>query len=732
MGLKVVEQLMEQGEYETALATIEEATSESDITSEEKLAYDVFRSNAILEIGNADSAAVIARGVLKESKKAGHKLIAISAAIAEGDAMRRMGRLTEASDLADLAEELIWEIGEIDADIRSLQLARVFRLRGVIWWAKGALDKALIDLSETQVLLQDLKGSREFAAALNNVGIVFMEKGNFRAALAHFKESLSRFIEIGNPFDRARMLNNIGEIHKFTGDIDSALRCYEEGRSWVPEHSHINFVGITYNNIGESYQLLGELHVALAYYQRAFSIFQQMSNHDNVGVVLVNIGSIHESLGALHFALSYYMQSLALMQRMGSERDIARPLHRIGAVHRQLGQTVSAKGFFTRSLEFREKTGRSLDIAECLHDLVSMLGENGQMPEAEAFLQRMEKLSEVKTDRVVGQYYRLTLAGLMKNRKRIKDMAMSQAMLSDLLEEEDLQHSLKVKAMLSLIELLIIEFRTTANLEAFEEIKELSRRLENHAKSSQSHSLLAETYLVGAQFALVESKAEKAKRLLDKAQYLANESGLRALGRRIQEQQARLKHEPEVWGDLDARGASLAERMDLAQLEETLAIMAGGHLKHQPSVTRERPVMLLLLARSGIPLYSKHFVESKSQVADDHLTAGFLAAIHSLGNDAFHASGGMTKIQQKKHTLIMYTQEPLLFCYAIKGSAFAAQERLRGFAEMLRASPTVWSALTSYVPVLSETQTYGFDNLISLVFDPLPEQEDANTSTAVT
>lgn len=718
VGLNEVRQLIERGHHKAVLAMIDEATSDANTEPEVKLAFEVLRAKALMEIGSLDDATLAAQVTANEAKKEGFQLIAVEALIEEGEALRRKGEIAEAQLIVDEAEALISEMPEMPAVTRTHRLAAIARLHGLICWDRGNLDEALSYLDQTRNLHQSLGRSRHLASALNNMGIVLLEKGKSKAALAHFEESLAIFTETGRTLDQARLLSNLGEICKFSGDVAGAISYYEESMLRIQEGGHTPQLEVAYTNLGESYQMLGELHVGIAYFRRAFAIAQQFGNQAGVALLFCNIGSIHEALGELHFALSHYMQGLVMMQRMGIEREIALPLHRIGVVHWKLGKIDSAKGYVMRSLEYREKAGRSLHIAACLHDLVSMLGDNGEMSEAEAFLQRMEELCDAQTNSPVNKYYRLTLAGFLKNKKRTKEMARAQAVLSDLLAEGELRHPLKVKAMLGLFELLLIEIRGTGNQEAFEEIKALSTRLVATAKSSRSHSLLAETYLLNAQLALIEFDTNKADRLLNKAEHLATESGLRSLSTRIRELHSRVSSSPELWNEMHSRGASLAERMESTILEETLLRMVGGSFSDQASVPREKPILLLVLAHSGIPLHVKHFVHTESATANDHLIAGFLTAMHSLSKDAFRTSGGMTHIKQNMHTLIIYANEPLLFCYAIQGSAFAAQERLRNFVEMLVSSPVVWDTLTGHVPALSESQTRGIDHIIKLAFDP--------------
>ena len=135
----------------------------------------------------------------------------------------------------------------------------------------------------------------------------------------------------------------------------------------------------------------------------------------------------------------------------------------------------------------------------------------------------------------------------------------AEEILSTIVEEEVVDHSLTVTAMIHLCDLLLFELKMTGEVEILDEVKSLTKRLFEIAKEQSSHSLLAETYVLQSKLALLEMNIEKAQNLLNQALLTAEDKGLRTLAIKIYSEKTSLDTQIEKWKHLAKQKAPLCE-----------------------------------------------------------------------------------------------------------------------------------------------------------------------------
>jgi hypothetical protein len=105
----------------------------------------------------------------------------------------------------------------------------------------------------------------------------------------------------------------------------------------------------------------------------------------------------------------------------------------------------------------------------------------------------------------------------------------------------------------------------------------------------------------------------------------------------------------------------------------------------------EEPVMLLIMAQSGLTLYSQSFEDD--QQMDDQLIGGFLTAVTSFGTEVFSGSGAIDRIQYQEYTVASKILESMMFCYMFKGQSYSAIQKLDHFMDEIQNITPVWKGL---------------------------------------
>ncbi|MCG3217398.1 MAG: hypothetical protein KAR35_00245 [Candidatus Heimdallarchaeota archaeon] len=127
-------------------------------------------------------------------------------------------------------------------------------------------------------------------------------------------------------------------------------------------------------------------------------------------------------------------------------------------------------------------------------------------------------------------------------------------------------------------------------------------------------------------------------------------------------------------------------------------------------IEQEKPVMVLLLvADSGIPVYSKKFVDN--DILDELLISGFITAINNVIQEAFSTSGSLESIKHQEYNLIFKPSDSLIFCYIFTGSTRPAINKLGSFMDEVYNTPLVWKSLTK---VSSNGRGIGYDDKLTI------------------
>ncbi|MFX0183856.1 MAG: hypothetical protein ACFE95_12300, partial [Candidatus Hodarchaeota archaeon] len=373
-----------------------------------------------------------------------------------------------------------------------------------------------------------------------------------------------------------------------------------------------------------------------------------------------------------------------------------------------------------------EGLGTNLDNSITLFNMISVETQRNLIENSENYLKKLNEINDKENNMVINQIYRLAKALVLKTSDRVVKQAEAQQLFQEIADEEIIQHEINVIAMKNLCDLLIQELRTSGQDEVLIEIKGILERLLAIAKNQQSDSLLVETYLIQSKIALLELDINSARQLLSQAQQIAEEKGLRGLAVIVSRDYDSLLSQIGQWDDFVDRDVTIGERLELAELESMVTRM----IRKKADITElseEESVLFLILGRSGMSMYSKHFISES--LLPDQLIGGFLTAINAFTQQAFSESGSIEGIKHKEYTILMKPVEPFLCCYVFKGPSYYPLQKLQNFSETLKLSDIV-------LDILAEASNIGKDvsedpavnELVSRIFLSSPEMLPESTS----
>ncbi len=582
-----VEQLIDEEDNKKALELLEKISKREGLSIEDKLACTLLESRINLKLVEREKALKKVEKIWPTIRKLENPLLILDYLIIKSNASWTMGEFDKGikavEEHLDLIAELQLKIPKNKEKRFKIRKSEFLRHGGILYWYKGDLDTSLEFHKQSLVNGEEVNNKISIADSYNNIGLVYWSKGDFDRSIEYYNRALSIFDDLGIKQKVARILTNLGIAYSQKGDLDKALEYQQRSLEIKRKLSIKRDIAISVINVGVVFQLKGELDHALDYYQKGLQLTEEIDSKPYIALALNNIGNIFDLKGDPNSAIEYFERSLKLYKELGIKEKIALLLVNIGSYCSQKGNFKEAFDNFNQSLVIYEEIGNNLGSSVVLLELVQEALEQNEQELIEEYLNKFQQINKSANIRSIDQRFRLAKALSFKvsDQARIKTKAI--VLFEQIIEEEIVDHSLTVKAMVHLSDLLIRELKQTAEIELLKEIKELVQKLQKIAEEQSSNSILAEIYRLEALLALAELDLKETKQLLQKSLVLAEEKGLESIASNIREEQNRLTEQITLWEELQNRKAPLQETLQYVRIEESIK-----KLQHEETVTSRK------------------------------------------------------------------------------------------------------------------------------------------------
>ncbi len=267
--------------------------------------------------------------------------------MARGDALRLLGRTTEAWEALDEAGKMFQMVED------------------EVGWARTRL------------------GRLHLSTMLNRVA----------DALADAEQARSIFTNFGERERLLRLDNNLGFVHNLLGNQIEALHLYQSalGIAETLGETGQQFLGVLYMNVGLAHESLGDFTQALAYYERAREIYITRNETLNLIVIELNIAYISQAQG-------HYRHALRLLYEILEQGVEQFPIE-YGAVKRDmtecylyLNRYVEARNLARELIAEYRNLGATHDTARNLLHLATAEAELNHFDAARTALEEAEPI----------------------------------------------------------------------------------------------------------------------------------------------------------------------------------------------------------------------------------------------------------------------------------------------------------------------------------------------------
>ncbi|MFX0030752.1 MAG: tetratricopeptide repeat protein [Candidatus Hermodarchaeota archaeon] len=445
---------------------------------------------------------------------------------------------------------------------------------------------------------------------------------------------------------------------------------------------------------------------SLEYLERSLSVFKRYKNLSYlIGLVLHLMGGEYMLKGEFELALKYIKNALEAIISDTFAFNVVKAtiFHGTGEIYRQLGKLDLATEYFEKCFKFCKKHNfhvTNLFTGFASYGLIQIALDRKSPDQAQKYLDRFKQLLEEKNLTEDYFLYKLATARVLKYSSRTRNRAKAEEILKELIFEHEKTKSVGYRgvpeeSILPLIELChyyIRELRLTNAMEILDDVKPLIKRLFKESERTNSYSLLAQTYLLSGMLSLLQMNLGDARRELSQAQDIAESHGLQLLARKISHEHDKLLEQLGDWENLKLRKSSIAERINLTSLDESIALIQGKRTISPPELVNEEPVLLMILAEGGVLLFSYPFLDEWKQNSD--LFGSFLSAFKSFSDEFF--SEGLDRAKFGQFIILMENVANFSLCYLFKGQTYLAKKKLTNFTDSIQKNVSIMETLVKY------------------------------------
>lgn len=432
------------------------------------------------------------------------------------------------------------------------------------------------------------------------------------------------------------------------------------------------------------YYYLGEFDKSLEYLNQCVLYAEEIDYRAEILNCNINFGLIFAFRGEVDIAIDYYNRALEIAKEMDYKFGIAQSLNNLGDLYRRQGHFDLAQETLEESLRIFKELGISgVTSIDCLFHLAL---EEGDLELAKKYLDQLKQIKN--RSKLSSMGYRVDKAIFMKTSPRAIHRGKAEEMLKQIVNGEIVDYEITIIALLHLCDLLLIELQTTGHLEIIDEFKLYIIKLLDIAEKNHSFPLLAEVYIFQARLALVTLEFNEARKLLTKAQSIADKYHINRLAAKVSIEHDELLKQLNRWEHIKESNASLGERIKLASLSEQMGRMIHSGALDIPVLEDEEPIVLVIMGKGGISYFNYSFREDWNH---EWLFSSFMSAFDTFSTEVFSES--IDRIKIGDNLILINPIDSFLVCYVIKGQSYRGLQKLHHFTQALKANKEIWTSL---------------------------------------
>jgi tetratricopeptide (TPR) repeat protein len=462
-------------------------------------------------------------------------------------------------------------------------------------------------------------------------GVFLVRQAKFDLAETKFKEAHDLCQEKGFEYDKTRVLSNMAYVAAAKGNLQEALAYQQQVLPYYKEKGYSYREADSLNNLSNYALDLGFFNEALEYLHRSEKILGETVGTANI-YTYANLGDIYSQLGDKNIALTYFKKAYTI------SKDLYLPF-----IHMNL--------LFSLTLSCLEINLRAA-AERYFEELKSLTKEAGE-----------ESLFHIECN--------LLQAMLWKNASRTKFRGKAQELFENIIHDAK-EKDIQLLSYINLCEMLAKDFILSEDTKILSEYELYLNELHDYALKENSYNYLVESLVLKSKLALIQFQLPNARKLLVKAQNIADERGLKRIAQKISNLHDEILEKQEIWQKNEESKVTLAERAQNASLDEQIS-------RYDADFKEEEPMLISILHKSGITLFHKYL--HPEWTFNGTLFGGFMTAFNAFSDEIFSES--MDRAKFGAYTILMNPFDEFTIVYVIRGQTYHAKKKISLLREKL-------------------------------------------------
>ncbi|MFX0115294.1 MAG: tetratricopeptide repeat protein [Candidatus Hodarchaeota archaeon] len=520
-----------------------------------------------------NDALVLVDEVLKESQQVG--LLALKTQlmgmVAKSFALIQLRDIRGATRLTKEAEKLLYtKKGSREIDYERIEA--IFQLiMAMAFFNLSKIEEALEAFKKSLKALRQA-GRDDWLVGYGQIveGAAYCEIGKFPDGLERLKASAAYNETKGFSYNLCINLGVIANFYGEKGELSLAekygLEALKLARQITEKSLLLAYID---SYLGRIYVARGKLNKAEPLLLESFRICKSLES-SFIFSPANYLGELYQIKGNYDRAISYLTTGLQATKEMGYRNAECWVLDSLGMVYRDKGEFQTAIDYLKKALTERKVLGNHIDTARTLFNLLLVALETNNVIEAKLQLEDLKHLNRRIKNPIIAHRTTLADALVLKHSHKIIDKAHAQEKLLELTTKEDIEATIATLSLLNLFDLLLLEWKVSEAEETRQEVHALLEQIKTIAKSQEMIPLIIETNLLQAAVVLIEGQMTQTDAILVEAIDLAKMHNLNHLIPKIQRLQNQITSQIQEWQALLKQNASIAQRIEKADLEDYL------------------------------------------------------------------------------------------------------------------------------------------------------------------
>ncbi len=522
--IEEVKRLIFKGKLKEAYTKTKNLLKRDNLTKEKELEIVVLQS----EIKNYQAlyteSLKLSEKVLKESEGIENNVLKADASSAKALSLYNIGKFKESYEATKKGLEFIKDDEKFDLKL----------------------------IAQTKVLL------------LLNLGTLEFEFGNFQEGKKLFDEVHEFTLKTKIDYLIGLTKGILGQATMFIGNVEKGEEYVDSGLKILESLEKHFFIIYTYFVYATVKQLVRKFDVALEYHQKGIDLCLETGAKVLLYGFYTHVALIYANRYDLDKALEYNELALELTQTGKAVLYI-----NIGAICLLKNEIEKAYENFLEGLADSKRTGQFRMVPGLLYHLVLSSILLKKTDQAKKYLEEIKELTKESSFEKIIPSYQLAEVLILKESTRIQDWFKAIEILEEIVKEGKLSKDSQIDALFHLVEIRLKELQVTADQDILVEVKKQIEIIQKHAEERQQYTMIANLYRLKSQLALVELDAEKAVELLITAKTLAKEKNLQMIASNIQEEQAKLDQQQNMWNRMKEQKAPLKDVLKEVHLDSS-------------------------------------------------------------------------------------------------------------------------------------------------------------------